>query len=164
VKCANFAILSTHGPNFHIIAESSQKAVAQHRHSLRCMDVGGTNLYSSAIVSSLGPIHGSFSGAQTDGLSSLQQSAEGLVSSDYLDSFKQGKVRLHWEWLRVHTAHGRLGLASSPSHVAFLRSLASLTPSANSANVGLRKSTSASLRLSKLTAGSGGRLKVSSIS
>lgn len=65
------------------------------------MDVGGTNPYSSAVVSSLGPIHGSFSGAQTDGLSSLQQSAEGLVSSDYLDSFKQGKVCLNWEWLRV---------------------------------------------------------------
>lgn len=75
------------------------------------MDVGGTNPYSSAVVSSLGPIHGSFSGAQTDGLSSLQQSAEGLVSSDYLDSFKQGKVCLCWEWLRAQIAHGRLELS-----------------------------------------------------
>lgn len=57
------------------------------------MDVDGTNQAFGAVVSSLAPLNGSFSGLQGEGVSSLQQSEQGLTSSELLENGKQAKVR-----------------------------------------------------------------------
>lgn len=57
------------------------------------MDVGGSNQAYGSVVNSLGPLHGSLSGLQADGMPSLPTSEQGLTSSDLLENGKLGKVR-----------------------------------------------------------------------
>ena len=121
------------------------------------MDVDETLAYGS-VVTELAPVHGSFSGLQGDGLSSLQTSEQPLASSE-LENGKAAKVRALPGWLCVAYRFLDCLDMMTPFFAAGRR--ASPTPSARHAKDGQRRNTSALWRQCGCTVVPGAKSRVS---